>query len=572
MADNKAFRRDSLARVLGSALAPAGSYSVTVYAPGARVNGNQTSATPTVDAGHGFPSGSTLDCIVVRSGAMVAGTFVTCAYLSSTSVTLGSSLTLLDGDYIVNLGNDTGTTSPVYDGSTKTIYSDFVGADTIANATVTSNASGEYEYWHDGGVWELVRSGSTVVDLVTGPGTVGAWGGTAAQIKVGESLLRSDFACHGININKASTIGVTHGVTWSRDGNTRWAIGEDYQTGDRSYFAMWGDRANFTAGSVVSSDFLAVAPAISDTAAVDGPKWYFNSGLGAAPYDGNFQFEFTMPSKRSSGTGLFNAWFGNYATATIPSGGIYILASGSGGNRPGITIVQNGTTGGRQSYIAAGKGGATGYDFGVDRPKADTQNWSIFDNAASAYVFYIDATGHVGVGPGNTSPTHFLDLAYTQDAATRCQVSNQSTGVSGRAGVTCATGTTTFNADVFSSGFTTADLRLDAMIYTSGAGAMLHFGTGGAKRMTLLDSAAKLGIGVDPPTQALDVVGSGQFTTGIILATGAAPTVAANQVGFGATVAATATNGTGEAMKANVEGYLVVNVAGTTVKVPYVKN
>jgi hypothetical protein len=53
--------------------------------------------------------------------------------------------------------------------------------------------------------------------------------------------------------------------------------------------------------------------------------------------------------------------------------------------------------------------------------------------------------------------------------------------------------------------------------------------------------------------------------------TAAAPTVAASQVGFGSTVAATASNGTGEAVKANVEGYIVINVAGATGKVAYYK-
>lgn len=51
-----------------------------------------------------------------------------------------------------------------------------------------------------------------------------------------------------------------------------------------------------------------------------------------------------------------------------------------------------------------------------------------------------------------------------------------------------------------------------------------------------------------------------------------APTVASGEVGYGATTAANATNGTGEVMKANVEGYLIVNIAGTPCKIPYVKN
>lgn len=59
--------------------------------------------------------------------------------------------------------------------------------------------------------------------------------------------------------------------------------------------------------------------------------------------------------------------------------------------------------------------------------------------------------------------------------------------------------------------------------------------------------------------------------TGISLDS-ATPTVTTGQIGLGNSLATTATNGTGEAMKANVEGYIIVNVEGTTVKVPYVKN
>lgn len=51
--------------------------------------------------------------------------------------------------------------------------------------------------------------------------------------------------------------------------------------------------------------------------------------------------------------------------------------------------------------------------------------------------------------------------------------------------------------------------------------------------------------------------------------TAAAPTVAAAQIGLGSTTAATATNGSGEAVKTSVEGYLVINVAGTTRKIAY---
>lgn len=54
--------------------------------------------------------------------------------------------------------------------------------------------------------------------------------------------------------------------------------------------------------------------------------------------------------------------------------------------------------------------------------------------------------------------------------------------------------------------------------------------------------------------------------------TAAAPTVAASQVGIGSTVSTTANVGANGALPATVEGYLVINVAGTTMKVPYYTN
>lgn len=65
---------------------------------------------------------------------------------------------------------------------------------------------------------------------------------------------------------------------------------------------------------------------------------------------------------------------------------------------------------------------------------------------------------------------------------------------------------------------------------------------------------------------------TGQLRLGNITFTSAAPTVAAAQVGLGSTTAASATAGGGQAALATVLGYLVANVAGTTVKIPYFSN
>ena len=62
---------------------------------------------------------------------------------------------------------------------------------------------------------------------------------------------------------------------------------------------------------------------------------------------------------------------------------------------------------------------------------------------------------------------------------------------------------------------------------------------------------------------------NGNIFTPTIKLRAAAPTVAASQVGLGSTTAATATVGGGQATPATVLGYLIANVAGTTVKIPY---
>lgn len=54
--------------------------------------------------------------------------------------------------------------------------------------------------------------------------------------------------------------------------------------------------------------------------------------------------------------------------------------------------------------------------------------------------------------------------------------------------------------------------------------------------------------------------------------TAAAPTVAAGQIGFGGTTSATATAGASITIPALAQGYVVINIAGTTAKIPYYNN
>lgn len=57
-----------------------------------------------------------------------------------------------------------------------------------------------------------------------------------------------------------------------------------------------------------------------------------------------------------------------------------------------------------------------------------------------------------------------------------------------------------------------------------------------------------------------------------LTATAVAPTVSAGQIGFGGTTSATATAGASITIPALAQGYIVVNIAGTTAKIPYYNN
>lgn len=65
---------------------------------------------------------------------------------------------------------------------------------------------------------------------------------------------------------------------------------------------------------------------------------------------------------------------------------------------------------------------------------------------------------------------------------------------------------------------------------------------------------------------------TGALKLGNEILTSAAPTVAAAQVGLGSTTATTANTGANGAPPAQVAGYLIINVAGTIMKIPYYTN
>ena len=140
-------------------------YTVTAYPLGAVANGTTTGFAPlavTVHDGHG---------IVAAEKVMIGITttkFYVVNSVTATTIVLAGATSVLDGSLILNLGADTGTTAPNYDGSSAAIYSDSAGSSAISNSRVTTDAQGGYAYWvNRSAVWELIRDSSgTPVEIV----------------------------------------------------------------------------------------------------------------------------------------------------------------------------------------------------------------------------------------------------------------------------------------------------------------------------------------------------------------------------------------------------------------------
>ena len=167
-----AFRRDRLDQLVSGKFAPAPSSTVVVYRAGAQVKGNQGPVTSlTVLPGHFFPSGGGVSfCVMRYSGgtwAMVASSMRAVSSSTQTSIVFAGAITVLDGDYLVNIGNDLGGGAPLFTASTAVVYPN--GDDTgtpISQSRITPNAQGEYSYYsQDRNHWELVVTGTTPSEL-----------------------------------------------------------------------------------------------------------------------------------------------------------------------------------------------------------------------------------------------------------------------------------------------------------------------------------------------------------------------------------------------------------------------
>lgn len=126
------------------------------------MNGDQAAVTDiTVWRGHGLVAGQKF----MVGTSLTSIRTVTVA--AATSIQFSGALTVTDGDLLVNLGNDTGTTSPNFDSSSIPIYSSLNTTTALTQSERTSSSVGLYEYWSEiEVVWEVILNSSGGVDGV----------------------------------------------------------------------------------------------------------------------------------------------------------------------------------------------------------------------------------------------------------------------------------------------------------------------------------------------------------------------------------------------------------------------
>ena len=156
----------------------AASYTVLACPVGAVASAASSGSTATVDAGHGFAAA---DKMLIYDGT--TSTFVAEAINSVTGTTIvwsSATPTIAKSDLLVNLGPDTSSSgTPAYDASPMFVFTDADGNDAITNSLITTDTTGNYDYWTngDGRNWELVRDASGTV-----AGVIPGWSGVGGRL------------------------------------------------------------------------------------------------------------------------------------------------------------------------------------------------------------------------------------------------------------------------------------------------------------------------------------------------------------------------------------------------------
>ena len=278
------------------------------------------------------------------------------------------------------------------------------------------------------------------------------------------------------------------------------------------------------------------------------------------------------------GTAMSNASTGSTSTVTVtfrrdPTdkafAGVKVWAKGYQGNQT-PTLIASGT---------------------------DSPITCILSNTGESLSITTQATGNGGDAPISTAPTTGLTLPKSAAGGTGTSTSTSAitlktngTANSTQLVLNLAAGSNVSLAESAGSVTITVTIpNLDASKITTGQIALARGGTAadlsatGGTSQVLKQASAGAAITVGQ-LAASDLsngtTGSNQLvlktsptlagpTSDTVTLTAAAPTVAAAQVGLGATTATSATTGANGAVPAQVVGYLIINVAGTAMKVPY---
>lgn len=151
-------RNETVEVVSGSYVAPGSGYFVNAYAAGGMASGPNVGLVIPLYLGHGFQAGD----YAMKGISTAAGSIALVASVTTTSITVSTSLTAVAGNVFINIGPDTGGTTPTWIQTSPrvVIYSTPTTATTITNSIVTADSGGNYGYWYDVSsvIWELIRN------------------------------------------------------------------------------------------------------------------------------------------------------------------------------------------------------------------------------------------------------------------------------------------------------------------------------------------------------------------------------------------------------------------------------
>lgn len=460
-----------------------------------------------------------------------------------------------------------------------TIYSTALG--TSLNNPLTSDSAGNYFFYAAPGVYTVVVSDagitytSTDVSL-TSVAADGTWTGTQTfngPVNVGSaSMLDPAGLAIGNRVVSSTSDLQGNSVSAYQISTGDYAIPNVFRLGLNPI-------ANSTALQMGISEEGWISAANTKTfsgaqTGVYGSFSHFGSGTANAIYGGSFEGFNSGPATVTQVCGVNgNAWCGGVAAGQpvqTPTN------NGSAANLRGVQAhvanLSSGTVTAAQGvYVnsAANTGGGsitTALGVDVADQTAGSTNFALRTGlGAVKFNDIVNITGHSNL-PTGTSGSIYVGGSYGSPIVGKLYVGDGSGWQFVMAKRTASADTDLFK--FLDSGV--ADINTGIRINGAATTANVLRGNG-TNFVSAQLAASDLSNGVTGSGAA--VLATAPTISGLVSdthkLTAVAPTVAAGQVGLGATTATSATAGTNGAVPAQVLGYLIINVAGTSAKVPY---